>query len=360
MEFTLQIGDIHQYFCIFAKTLNTKIMRFIITFLFLTLLSQSLFSREWNSDILGNNYMYTTIKLPNDYSGEVKATVIKKLPPQVSDKSILYIHGYNDYFFQSEMGDKFVNHGYNFYAIDLRKYGRSIINKATQFEVRDLSEYFSEIDSAIHIIKENHSSNIILMGHSTGGLIASYYMLKTQNRECIDAMILNSPFLDFNLSEFEEDYLLPLVSVVSTAVPSIKISQNSNDAYAQSLLSQYHGEWKYNTEWKLPLSPDVTTGWLGAIYKAQRTLHIDANIKVPILLIRSNISVYGNEWDKDFNRGDAVLDVNDISYYGRKLGPNVKELVVKEGLHDIILSRKPIREAVYKYMFNWLESKSLN
>ena len=52
--------------------------------------------------------------------------------------------------------------------------------------------------------------------------------------------------------------------------------------------------------------------------------------------------------------------MNDISYYGRKLGPNVKELVVKEGLHDIILSRKPIREAVYKYMFNWLESKPLN
>lgn len=332
-------------------------MRFIITFIFLTLLNQSLFSREWNSDILGNDYMCTTIKLPNDYSGEVKATVIKKLSPQVSNKSILYIHGYNDYFFQSEMGNKFANHGYNFYAIDLRKYGRSITSKETQFDVKDLSEYFAEIDTAINIIKNNRCEKIILMGHSTGGLIASYYIMKTKNKENIYAMILNSPFLDFNLSKFEENYLLPIVSTISDYIPNIKISQNSNDAYAQSLLKKYHGDWDYNTEWKLPLSPDVTTGWLGAIYKAQKALQSDANIDIPILLMRSNVSVYGNEWNQEFNRGDAVLDVNDISYYGRKLGPNVKELVVKEGLHDIILSRKPVREAVYNYLFDWIDSK---
>ncbi len=30
----------------------------------------------------------------------------------------------SDYFFQTEMADQFNQHGYDFYALDLRKYGR--------------------------------------------------------------------------------------------------------------------------------------------------------------------------------------------------------------------------------------------
>lgn len=335
-------------------------MKLVIVLLFVSMFFNKSFSREWSSDILGNDYINATILLPDDYSGKIKATIIKKKTTQNYRKSVLYIHGYNDYFFQSELGDKFTEKGYNFYAIDLRKYGRSIINGQNKFEVRDLKEYFTEIDSAIHIIKENKCDEIILIGHSTGGLIASYYIMETHNKECIDALILNSPFLDFNLSKLEEDYLLPIVSKISNLTPNISISQNSNDGYAQSLLKKYHGEWDYNTEWKMPISPDVSFGWLSAIHKAQKALHTEASINIPILLMRSNISIYGNKWCEEFNRGDVVLDVNDISYYGRKLGPSVKELVVKEGLHDIFLSRKPIRETVYKYLFNWLDSISTN
>ena len=32
--------------------------------------------------------------------------------------------GFNDYFFQAEMGRQFADSGYNFYAVDLRRYGR--------------------------------------------------------------------------------------------------------------------------------------------------------------------------------------------------------------------------------------------
>ncbi len=198
------------------------------------------------------------------------------------------------------------------------------------------------------------------MGHSTGGLISSYYLAMNNNKnQEIKALILNSPFLDFNLSKMQEKYLLPIVSMFSNLIPNISISQNSNDAYSQSLLKMYHGEWVYNTDWKLPLSPDVTTGWLGAIHKAQKSIQKGADINVPILLIRSNKSVYGSSWNSEFNKGDCVLDVNDISKYGNCLGKNKKELVVKEGLHDIVLSRKPVRDAVYIYIFNWLKVVNL-
>lgn len=329
-----------------------RLISFIIIYVFTTLF---IFGREWNVDILGNDFKYTTIEQPNDYSGKVVSTLIKKETIIKGDRAILYVHGYNDYFFQKEMADTFITHGYNFYAIDLRKYGRSILKDQTKFEARSLDEYFEDIDSALYIIEEDCINNVILIGHSTGGLISAYYLSSKKDHEgIIKTLILNSPFLEFNLNSFQKEYLVPLVSSFSGVFPNISIPQNSNDAYAQSLLRNYHGEWDYNTSWKLPLSPDVTSGWIGAIYKAQRKLQIDANINIPILLMRSDRSIYGEQWTSDFNRGDAVLNVDDISKYGRKLGSNVNEVVVKEGLHDLVLSHKPIRDALYKYILNWL------
>ncbi len=42
--------------------------------------------------------------------------------PQNTQKAVLYIHGFIDYFFQTEMAEQFNQHGYDFYALDLRKY----------------------------------------------------------------------------------------------------------------------------------------------------------------------------------------------------------------------------------------------
>ena len=317
-------------------------------------------ARTWQIDILGDEYEMSQVDMLEDYSGKVVSTIIKKNVNDSTTKAVLYIHGYNDYFFQKEMGDEFVKHGYNFYAVDLRKYGRSILDGQRKFEVRDLYEYFADIDSAMSIMKNEGNREIIIMGHSTGGLISSYYLAMNENKHPeIKALILNSPFMDFNLSEVQEKYLLPIVSMLSSMFPNISISQNSNDAYSQSLLKTHYGEWTYNTDWKLPLSPDVTVGWLGAIYKAQKHLQKKANINIPILLMRSDKSIYGDSWNVEFHMGDCVLDVNDISVYGRRLGKNVKELIVKYGLHDIMLSCEPIRYAVYNYIFNWLDNINL-
>ncbi len=330
--------------------------RLYIVILFIALSINVLTARSWDKDFLGENFLSTKIAMPNDYSGKVVTTVVKRIAAISHTKSILYLHGYNDYFFQEEMANEFNKHGYGFYAVDLRKYGRSWLNEQKRFEVRDLKEYFADIDSAINIIREDGYKDIVLMGHSTGGLISAYYMVKgSAHKNSIKAMILNSPFLDMNLSDIQENSLLPLVSAISGMFPNISIEQNSNDAYAQSLLKKYHGEWEYNTDWKLPLSPAVTSGWIGAIYKAQKYLQRGQDITIPILLMRSDKSVGGNSWSPEFNKGDAVLNVNEISIYGKKLGVNVKELVVKNGLHDLMLSSKPVRVSLYDYMFKWLE-----
>ena len=317
-------------------------------------------ARTWEADILGDDYKMTQVDMPDDYSGKVVSTVVRRLCDCSADKAVLYVHGYNDYFFQNEMGRRFNAHGYNFYAVDLRKYGRSILPHQLKFEVRNLKEYFADIDSALSVISDDGNREVVLMGHSTGGLVSSYYMVNGGDcKKNIKALVLNSPFMDMNLSNALENYALPVIAGVANLFPNISIPQGSNDAYAQSLLKQYHGEWDYNTEWKMILSPDVTSGWLRAISKAQNELQRGQDIAVPILLMRSDKSINGNVWSPEFNRGDAVLDVDEISMYGRRLGKDVQEVVVKDGLHDLLLSRKPVRDATYCYIFKWLDKNGL-
>ena len=316
-------------------------------------------ARDWTADTLGDNYKMTTINMPDDYSGKVKCTVVKKAASG-SHKAVLYVHGYNDYFFQAEEGNKFVKHGYNFYAVDLRKYGRSILPGQTKFEVRSIEEYYNDINAAMDIIMDDGNQNIILMGHSTGGLTSACYMASgAGSKYPIKALLLNSPFLDMNLSSFNENIAVPFVSWISPVFKNIEIEQGENNNYAQSLLKKYHGDWTYNTQWKLEISPAVTSSWLGAIHRAHLFIQKGANIKCPILLMRSDKSVSGDSWNDSLSCGDGVLDVNDISRYGRKLGSHITEFIVKDGLHDLFLSRKPVRDALYINVFNWLSAKGL-
>lgn len=316
-------------------------------------------ARDWTADILGDNYKMTTINMPDDYSGKVKCTVVKKAASG-SHKAVLYVHGYNDYFFQAEEGNKFVKHGYNFYAVDLRKYGRSILPGQTKFEVRSIEEYYNDINAAMDIIMDDGNQSIILMGHSTGGLTSACYMASgAGSKYPIKALLLNSPFLDMNLSSFNENIAVPFVSWISPVFKNIEIEQGGNNNYAQSLLKKYHGDWTYNTQWKLEISPAVTSSWLGAIHRAHLFIQKGANIKCPILLMRSDKSVSGDSWNESLSCGDGVLDVNDISRYGRKLGSHITEFIVKDGLHDLFLSRKPVRDALYINVFNWLSAKGL-
>lgn len=308
---------------------------------------------EWMPDSLGDGYCYRYVDQGRDYSGPVRSTIVRKDSPRGSDIGVLYVHGFNDYFFQTEMGDYFVNNGIDFYAVDLRKYGRSLLPGQKRFHVRDLKEYFPDIDSALVAMRAEGVSEVVMMGHSTGGLVASYYLSERSPAE-VKGLILNSPFLDWNLGRLTESVLLPMVSVAARVFPAVAIPQGGGTGYSESLLVGEHGHWTYDTTKKLRVSPPVEAGWVRAIDEAQRKLRQGRPIKVSVLLMRSDNSVSGSEWSEAFNHGDAVLDVNDISRYGRTLSPSVTEVVVKGGMHDLVLSEPPLGEAVCRRMMRFV------
>lgn len=313
---------------------------------------------QYRADELGKGFVCQTIDMGNDYEGKVVCTLVKRECNDKSDKALLYIHGFNDYFFQTEMADRFNSEGYNFYALDLRKYGRSLLPHQKRCNMKDIKEYFADIDSAIEIIQNEGNSTIILMGHSTGGLTTTLYC-HSKGDDCpVDALILNSPFFKFNMGEILNEIVIPFVSFIAPILPNISIPQGASTAYAESLLKEFHGEWVFDTDKKLMLSPDVTTGWIGAIYDAQNQVWKGLDIKVPILAMYSNNSVNGNEWSEEFMHGDAVLNVDDIAKYSQTLGDNVKCLKVVGGMHDIICSKPEVRKRVYRYIFRWISTIS--
>lgn len=292
-----------------------------------------------------------------DYSGPVRCTVLRMPCTHSDGKGVLYIHGYNDYFFQHELAAEFVDHGYDFYAVDLRKYGRSLLPGQQPYLTRSMDEYFADIDSALAIMRHQGVRHIVLMGHSTGGLLTAYYMMQMEKHHPaqiadVDAVVLNSPFLDWNEGFLEN--ILPGVAAFGKLIPSIPIKMKG-DSYGSSLLKSRHGEWSFNTSWKNPDSSAVNLGWIRAIDRAQRKLRSQSlPIKVPVLLFFSDHSVKASSWDPECQAGDAVLDVKDIRELGSRLGKHVKPVVVPDALHDVMLSRSGVRNAVYSYMFKWL------
>lgn len=320
-------------------------------------------AQGWTPDILGDGYECRRVDQGTDYSGKVVSTIIRKLAADTTGKAtphpaVLYVHGFNDYFFQAEMGNRFVEHGYDFYAVDLRKYGRSLLPGQRRCEARDISEYYPDIDSALVAIARSGVRKVALMGHSTGGLITACFMANNR-REDVKVLMLNSPFLDWNLGWME--HIVPLVAWWGGIFPDTRVRQSESTGYGESLLKGAHGEWEFNTDWKTLHSPDVTAGWVRAIDKAQQSLRDGkAHIAVPILLMYSSRKAGGGkEWTPDYDTGDAVLDPADIKRYGCMLGPDVTPVRVNGGLHDLILSQPGVRNALYRYIFSWLAKEGL-
>src|SRR5688572_32947397 len=111
-----------------------------------------------------------TFDLDPDDEGPVVATLVRRRAERPTRRAVLYVHGFNDYFFQTHLADFFVERGYDFYALDLRKYGRSLLAHQTPNFTRSMGEYFPELDEAARIIREEEGhEQLVVAAHSTGG-----------------------------------------------------------------------------------------------------------------------------------------------------------------------------------------------
>ena len=86
----------------------------------------------------------------------------------------------------------------------------------------------------------------------------------------------------------------------------------------------------------------VYYGWLGAIADAQQKVHRGLRVECPVLSMHSD-------------EADIVLDWRHIARWSRRLGDDVTVLAFPGAMHDLVLSRDEIREAVFSQLFAWSE-----
>lgn len=308
-------------------------------------------------DVLGPPYERHTIDLGTDDEGPVVATLVRRRADRPSRRAVLYVHGFVDYFFQTHLADFFVERGWDFYALDLRKYGRSLLPHQTPNFARSLTDYFPELDEAARIIREADGHDQMLVGgHSTGGLITSLWAHSRHGQGVIDGLFLNSPFFDFNLPWVVKRPLMTALVGVNGRTPYRKMPTASLGLYGESLHTDHRGEWTYDLAWKPIAGFPVTAGWLNAIRRGQRRLRAGLSIDAPVMVACSTRTFRGRAWSEDVRISDVVLDVEHIVRWAPRLGPRVTIARFDGGIHDLTLSGKEVRTMVFRELARWVDA----
>ncbi|GAA4375621.1 alpha/beta hydrolase [Hymenobacter koreensis] len=307
-------------------------------------------------DVLGPDFEQCNITQPDDYEGGVRCTIVRRRHPQAAiSRAVLYLHGFTDYFFQRELAEQWLQHGYHFYALDLRKYGRSLLPHQRPNNVRDLREYFPDLDAALDVLQAEGCKTVVLNAHSTGGLIGALYAHTGARRTALAALVLNSPFFEMNQPWLLRRVGIPLVARVGAVLPNLPLPANLPRSYGQSLHNSQRGEWDYHLPWKpLEVFP-VNAGWLRAIRAGHRQLAAGLRIAQPVLVLHSARTVRRyHPFSDEYFEADGVLNVKHIQQLAPRLGPHVTLCAIEGGMHDLVLSRPAVRAEVYRQLFAWL------
>jgi alpha-beta hydrolase superfamily lysophospholipase len=288
--------------------------------------------KHWQADRLLPGFEALELAFSADYDGPVVATLVRLPMGEAPRGAVLYVHGYNDYFFQAHMARRFAAEGYAFHALDLRKHGRSLRPGQHPNFCKDIAEYYEDITRAI----EEIGAPVLLAGHSTGGLICSLYAHEGGRKGAVTALWLNSPFLEWRTHDWKRPQI-HMAAAIGRLAPFTKSPEALPRGYTESLLA---AGWEMDLGLKPVEAFPVYLGWIGAICDAHAKVHRGLSLRCPVLSMHSD-------------GADVVLDWRHIAKYSRMLGPDVTVLAFPGGLHDLVLSRSEIREEVFRQLFSW-------
>jgi alpha-beta hydrolase superfamily lysophospholipase len=319
---------------------------------------------EWSDDVLcGYQQSTCALGVDPDGEGELFATVVRRADSGPSAAVVLAVHGFTDYFFNTELVDFFAAHGYRLYGLDLHKCGRSRRDGQTPHFTTDLSRYDTDLERALALIAaENPGARVLIYGHSTGGLVVSLWLDRIRRRGDTGALgltglVLNSPFLELN------GPAMLRTRVTSTALGAVSkvrktgvVRSAGTGGYGLTLHRDYHGEFDYDLRWKPLGGFPVRAGWITAIRRGQALLQRGLDVGVPNLVLRSDHSVAETAGTEVMQRGDAVLDVGHIARWAGCIGNRQTIVPVADAKHDVFLSLAGPRAAAYLELQRWLES----
>lgn len=314
----------------------------------------------WIPDILGPPFAQRTLHLGTDDEGQIVATLVRRLPSlwarltgPLRDVDVLYVHGWSDYFFQSDVASMWADLGARFFALDLRKYGRSLREGQTPGDVHDLTTYDADIAAALDAMGARTGRRLVLLGHSTGGLVLSLWAQR--HPDAVSALILNSPWLEFQLGAVGRRAIQPIVSARARFDP--RGGQVGTDygfySRAQREIGSIPTPTGFVPTWRPDRAFSTHPGWLRAIMTGHRVISAGLGLACPVLVLLSARSVSPLVWSDAMTSADAVLVVDDIARASLKLGELVTVARIDGAIHDVFLSRAEPRRQALRVTRRW-------
>lgn len=362
----------------------------------------------WEQDILGPDFEQLTLELSTGSPATLVRYVGKAAPWPASTfggADVLYVHGWSDYFFQQELAEFWHRAGARFYALDLHGYGRSLRPGQAPGLVSSLTEYDADIAAALEAMgrsgvpeqvvplpeepADQHSFELdfleearhrlsaafdaltgreradpaepqsgerplILLGHSTGGLTLSLWAARHPGAAA--AVVLNSPWLEFQASEMGRAMVTPLIQARNRFRPLVPLPGIDPGFYTRAVSKKYDGEWEYESKWRPDRGFPVTPAFLNAVFQGQAQLARGLGIDVPVLVMLSDKSYLQPKWSSSALAADVVLNVDAVAKRALDLGRAVTLHRIPGAFHDVFLSHAAIRAQAYAGMGRWVEA----
>jgi alpha-beta hydrolase superfamily lysophospholipase len=100
----------------------------------------------------------------------------------------------------------------------------------------------------------------------------------------------------------------------------------------------------------------VYAGWLRAVRRGHARVHRGLDVQAPVLVLTSGASGHPQEYDEACTSTDIVLDVQQIRRWAHRLADHVTLVRVEGAIHDVTLSREPVRRRVFDEISRWLDA----
>ncbi len=314
----------------------------------------------WVPDILGDPFQQLTLELGTDDEGPVVATLVRSRPgwfrsfaAPLAGVDVLYVHGWSDYFFQTDVARFWTSLGARFHALDLRKYGRSLRPGQTPGDVDSLTTYDADIAAAIEAMGPRAGRHLVLQGHSTGGLVLALWA--DRHPGSADAVILNSPWLELQIGALGRQALAPFVTAAARFDP--RAAQPDVDYGYYTRAQREIGSIPtpgYRVDWRPERGFTTRPGWLRAIIAGHARVAAGLTIDCPVLVLISARSSSPFTWTDDMTSADSVLVVDDIARAALKLGEVVTVGRIDGAIHDVFLSRAKPRQRAFQMVQRWV------
>lgn len=312
----------------------------------------------WVPDILGAGFEQCTMTVGDAGPAPTVATLVRRLPrPSASwtgplhDVDVLYVHGWSDYFFQRDLAEAFARLGARFYALDLRRYGRSLRPGDVPGYVDSLDEYDADIDAALTAMGTRRGRRLVLVGHSTGGLVLTLWAARYPG--LASAVVLNSPWLELQVGTRARQAIAPLINARARlqpqgAQPVVDLGFYTRAQRELGTLPDSPAGWR--PEQGFPTHP----GWFSAILAGHAKIAAGVDVGCPALVLLSARSTAPLRWSPAMASSDSVLVVDDIAKAALRIGSLVTIARVDGAIHDVFLSAPDPRDRAYEVLRRWV------